>query len=70
MFSPESVLLGATQKKMVGSVMFFQADSIEEVKKSVESDIYYTSGVVSLVNLASILMWRIGVRVGVGVIVS
>lgn len=47
-FSPDSVIPGATHK-MVGSVMFFQADTIEEVKKTVESDIYYTSGVVSLV---------------------
>lgn len=45
-FSPESVAPGATQKKMVGSVMFFQADTLEEVKKTVENDIYYTSGVV------------------------
>lgn len=54
MFSPESVTPGATQKKMVGSVMFFQADSIEDVKKSVESDIYYTAGVVSpIISLSS-----------------
>lgn len=30
--------------------MFFQADTIEEVKETVESDIYYTDGVVSLNN--------------------
>lgn len=51
MFSPDSVLPGAAEKKMVGSVMFFQADTIEEVKKTVESDVYYTSGVVSLISL-------------------
>lgn len=33
--------------KMIGSLMFFEAESIEEVRKIVESDIYYTSGVVS-----------------------
>jgi len=34
--------------KMTGSLMFFEAESIEEVRKIVESDIYYTSGVVRL----------------------
>jgi len=34
------------RKKMAGSLMFFEAESIEEVRKIVESDIYYTSGVV------------------------
>jgi hypothetical protein len=34
--------------KMVGSLLFFEAESIEEVRKIVESDIYYTSGVVRL----------------------
>jgi len=32
--------------KMTGSLMFFEGESIEEVRKIVESDIYYTSGVV------------------------
>ncbi|KAI0280481.1 hypothetical protein BGY98DRAFT_1095473 [Russula aff. rugulosa BPL654] len=31
--------------KMIGSLLFFEAESIEEVRKIVESDIYYTSGV-------------------------
>jgi uncharacterized protein len=34
------------RKKMTGSLMFFEAESIEEVRKIVQSDIYYTSGVV------------------------
>ena len=34
------------RKKMVGSLLFFEAESIEEVRKIVESDIYYTKGVV------------------------
>jgi hypothetical protein len=34
--------------KMIGSLMFCEAESIEEVRKIVESDIYYTSGVVRL----------------------
>lgn len=32
---------------MVGSMLLFEAESIEAVKKRIESDIYYTSGVVS-----------------------
>ena len=34
--------------KMTGSLLFFEAESVEEVRKIVESDIYYTSGVVRL----------------------
>jgi hypothetical protein len=34
--------------KIIGSLLFFEAESIEEVRKIVESDIYYTSGVVRL----------------------
>jgi hypothetical protein len=33
---------------MTGSLMFYEAESMEEVRKMVESDIYYTSGVVRL----------------------
>lgn len=33
------------RKKMVGSVLFYEAESIEEVHKVVESDPYYTDGV-------------------------
>jgi len=43
MFTPESITGG--DAKMVGSVLFFEADTIEEVRKVVEGDIYYTSGV-------------------------
>ena len=34
------------RKKMVGSVMFVEVESIQEVRKIVESDLYYTKGVV------------------------
>jgi uncharacterized protein len=34
------------RKKMTGSLMFYEAESIEEVRKLVGSDIYHTSGVV------------------------
>ena len=34
------------RKKMAGSLLFYEAESIEDVRKIVEADIYYTSGVV------------------------
>ena len=34
------------RKKMTASLMFFEAESIEEVRKIVEADIFYTKGVV------------------------
>ena len=40
---------------MTGSLMFFEAESIEEVRKIVESDIYYTSGVVRLTFPSSVI---------------
>ncbi|KAN0128009.1 hypothetical protein V8E53_014186 [Lactarius tabidus] len=33
------------RKKMLGSVMFFEAESMEEVRKVVEADPYFTGGV-------------------------
>jgi uncharacterized protein YciI len=36
------------RKKMTGSFMFYEAESMDEVRKMVESDIYYISGVVRL----------------------
>ncbi|KAI0253489.1 hypothetical protein BJV78DRAFT_1123046 [Lactifluus subvellereus] len=33
------------RKKMTGSLMLYEAESIEEVRKAVKSDIYYESGV-------------------------
>lgn len=41
--------------KIAGSLLFFEAESIEEVRKIVESDIYYTSGVVRLTFPGSII---------------
>ncbi|KAI0044730.1 hypothetical protein FA95DRAFT_1496620 [Auriscalpium vulgare] len=43
MLTPESV--DTKPKEMAGSVLFHEAESLEEVQKTVESDIYYTSGV-------------------------
>jgi len=43
MLTPESLTGG--DKKMVGSLMIFEAENIEAVKTMIETDIYYTSGV-------------------------
>lgn len=47
MLSPESIETPTSEKKMVGSVLIMEAESLAAVKKIVEEDIYYTSGVVS-----------------------
>jgi len=44
LLTPESIVPGA-ERKMIGSAMIFVAESIDEVKRTIESDIYYTSGV-------------------------
>ncbi|KAJ7322958.1 hypothetical protein DFH08DRAFT_888392 [Mycena albidolilacea] len=43
LLTPESLL--SDDKKMIGSTLIFEAENIETVKKAIESDIYYTSGV-------------------------
>ncbi|KAF8217717.1 hypothetical protein K438DRAFT_1556119 [Mycena galopus ATCC 62051] len=43
LLTPESLL--SSDKKMIGSTFIFEAENIETVKKIIESDIYYTSGV-------------------------
>ncbi|KAG6821033.1 hypothetical protein H0H93_007923 [Arthromyces matolae] len=45
LLSAESIAAEATDKKMVGSLFICEAKDIEEVKKIVESDIYYQKGV-------------------------
>ena len=47
MVEPQSDLQ-ATQKEAMGSLIIYEAESFEKVKEMVESDIYYTSGVVCL----------------------
>jgi len=44
MLTPESLQPGA-EKKMIGSVMIYEAENIEEVKALVLSDVYYTAKV-------------------------
>ncbi|KAF6760089.1 hypothetical protein DFP72DRAFT_1042699 [Ephemerocybe angulata] len=45
LMTPESIESADAPKKLIGSTFIFQAASLEEVKKLVEEDIYYTSGV-------------------------
>jgi uncharacterized protein len=47
MLTEDSIAASATDRKFVGSVMIFEASSIEEVKKAIYEDVYYTSKVVS-----------------------
>ncbi|KAG6866658.1 hypothetical protein C0991_000768 [Blastosporella zonata] len=47
LLTPESIATETADKKMVGSMFICKAAKIEEVKKIVENDIYYKSGVVS-----------------------
>ena len=52
---------------MVGSVLICEAETIEEVRKMVEGDIYYTSGVVSLaaaLTCRRLTMFAVGCREG------
>lgn len=42
--TPESIT-GEGPRKMVGSMLLLEAESLEAVRKRIENDIYYTSGV-------------------------
>ena len=54
--TPESIASESAEKKMTGSVLFFHAETIDEVQKTVESDVYYTSNVVSRFHLTEVLL--------------
>ncbi|THH18814.1 hypothetical protein EW146_g2228 [Bondarzewia mesenterica] len=45
MLTPESVESESSEKKMSGSILFFQAEKLDEVRKTVQNDVYYTSDV-------------------------
>ncbi|KAG6886296.1 hypothetical protein C0993_006706 [Termitomyces sp. T159_Od127] len=45
LLTPESIATPDSDKKMIGSMFICEAESIEDVKKVVESDIYYKAGV-------------------------
>ena len=47
LITPESQDAAPADKRFVGSVLLYEADSIEEVRKLVEQDIYWTENVVS-----------------------
>ncbi|KAJ7636945.1 hypothetical protein FB45DRAFT_1025035 [Roridomyces roridus] len=44
MLTPESLAPDA-ETKMVGSIIIFEADNIDVVRKQIESDVYYKTGV-------------------------
>ena len=50
MLSPNEALdtLNAPEKKMVGSLMIFEAESYAEVKQLIENDVYWTGNVVRI----------------------
>ncbi len=50
MVTPESIKSKNAPKTPFGSLIIYEAESIEEVRKWVEEDIYYTSGVVGLLH--------------------
>lgn len=47
LITPESQDASLADKKFFGSVLLYEADSIEDVRKLVEQDIYWTGNVVS-----------------------
>ena len=44
MISPETY--DKPERKLIGSLMVFEAESLEEVRKVIEDDVYYRTGVV------------------------
>jgi hypothetical protein len=49
MLTPESIESPSSERKMIGSVLIMEAENIGAVRKAIEEDIYYTSGVVRTV---------------------
>lgn len=47
MLTPESIDTPTSDRKMVGSVLIMEAESLAAVRKAIEEDIYYTADVVS-----------------------
>jgi len=45
MLTPESIQTPSSEKKMIGSVLILEAENMGAVRKAIEEDIYYTSGV-------------------------
>ncbi|KAI0667082.1 hypothetical protein C8Q78DRAFT_983090 [Trametes maxima] len=45
LLTPDSIVSQTAEKKMVGSVFICEAESVDAVRKLMESDVYYTSGV-------------------------
>lgn len=64
MITPESLELQGEQRQPVGSVLIVEAETLEEARTMMESDIYYTSGVVSCFSFAGCPLSRSAVGSG------
>lgn len=53
LLSPESIETADAPRKMVGSMVVIQAESLADVRKLIESDIYWASNVVSISQFGS-----------------
>jgi uncharacterized protein YciI len=47
LLSPDTMVMEGRRSNAIGSLFIVQAKTIEEARKVIESDLYYTSGVVS-----------------------
>ncbi|KAJ2916318.1 hypothetical protein MD484_g4088, partial [Candolleomyces efflorescens] len=45
LMTPESIATPDAPKKLIGSTFIFEAESLDEVKRLVEEDVYFKSGV-------------------------
>jgi len=57
LMSPESIGLPEGERKMVGSLVIFEAKTFEEVRAIVENDTYYKNEVVSVMKWAALLLF-------------
>lgn len=64
MLTPESISSPDAVRTLTGSTLIYSAPSLEEVRKLVESDVYYTAGVVRKLNTPLWLYLFIGPVVG------
>lgn len=53
LITPDSQDAAPADKKFVGSVLLYEADSIEDVRKLIEQDLYWTEDVVSWFTIPS-----------------
>lgn len=59
LITPESQDAATADREFFGSVLLYEAESIEDVRKLVEQDIYWTENVVSW--SASLFSWTLSI---------